>query len=394
MVFALATGCSQDRSEAQNSTWRVERDTVGDTVVVRTISGSVWGRPATLVEELAIGTLEGQEELMFGFVQEIAPDPYGGVYVFDAQVPALRYYDASGEYVRTLGGEGSGPGEYRDVALGLALRSDGRVVMRDPRNARLNVYEPDGTPAEHWSVASGLFTSNALTVDTADHMFLKILLEPPERNRPWKIGLLHLDENGELVDTIPDPKIGGESITEEGVFLPQKVWALSRLGDMAVGVNSDYAFEVRRRDGQVIRIEKVHTPVEVHPDERAELEAENEWRRQNYADELPTVPTTKPAYRDLYTGERGRIWVHLYTRAEKVEVVHEQRNPNRPPPRSWSEPRVFDVWERDGTYLGVVRVPPRTALSVFRGDSVWGIRRGELDEQYIVRFRIDHEPGA
>src|SRR5690606_23363068 len=113
------------------------------TVIVTTHGGSVWPAPATLIEELRIGVLDGADEYMFGQVQEIAPDAKGGVYVFDGQVPALRYYDASGAYVRTLGGEGSGPGEYRDVALGLAVRSDRRIVMRDPRNNRLNVYAED-----------------------------------------------------------------------------------------------------------------------------------------------------------------------------------------------------------------------------------------------------------
>jgi hypothetical protein len=27
----------------------------------------------------------------------------------------------------------------------------------------------------------------------------------------------------------------------------------------------------------------------------------------------------------------------------------------------------------------------------FRGDTVWGVRRGEFDEPYVVRFRVDHE---
>lgn len=395
-TLTLTAGCTGDRSGADDGTWRAERETRGDTLVVRTVSGSVWGRPATLVEELAIGTLEGQEELMFGFVQDIAVDREGGIYAFDGQVPALRYFDAAGRYLRTLGRDGSGPGEYRDASLGLALRRDGRLVMRDPRNARLNLYEPDGSPAEHWPVASGLFTANALTLDTADHMYLKILLGRPERNKPWRIGLLHLDDRGAVVDTIPDPQIDGEPATAAWTFDANKVWALSPLGDMVVGVNSKYSFEIRRRDGRVVRIEKAHTPIAVHPDERAEYEAVNAWTRktqgQYLTSEIPPVPSSKPAYRALYAGERGRIWAQLYTSAEKLDGARDANpsDPNRPPPITWREPLVFDVFEPDGTYLGEVRVPQRTSLSVFRGDTVWGIRRGEVDEQYIVRLRLEH----
>jgi hypothetical protein len=38
-------------------------DTIGDTIVVRTVSGSVWGGPAELAEELRIGVFEGKTSI-------------------------------------------------------------------------------------------------------------------------------------------------------------------------------------------------------------------------------------------------------------------------------------------------------------------------------------------
>ena len=52
--------------------------------------------------DLSIGTLEGDSTLMFGFIQHIAVDAEGGIYAFDGQVPALRYFNARGEYVRLV----------------------------------------------------------------------------------------------------------------------------------------------------------------------------------------------------------------------------------------------------------------------------------------------------
>ncbi len=183
IALLLSAACGGPTSERPVD-WVVERDTIGDTIVVRTLSGSAWGIPMELEIDLSIGTLEGDSTLMFGSIQQIAVDADGGIYAFDRQVPALRYFNARGEYVRTLGREGAGPGEYRDVALGLAVLSDGRVVMRDPRNARLNFYAPDGTPSDHWPVASGLFVDNAMVLDRRDHVFLKIMLGLPEP-REW-----------------------------------------------------------------------------------------------------------------------------------------------------------------------------------------------------------------
>lgn len=386
---ALAVAaCS--RTPPDETSWRSEREVRGDTTVVTTLGGSVWSS-ARLVPELRIGVLEGPEEYIFGRILALTPDGTGGVYVFDGLVPALRHYDADGRYVETFGGEGAGPGEYRDAVLGMALRSDGRLVLRDPRNSRLNVYAADGSASDHWRVESGLFAPHALLVDTADHMYLKILLEPPQRNRPWKIGLLHLDATGTIVDTIPPPTIPGEPTDGGGPLIPHKHWARSPFGYTAVGLSNDYTFEVRHPDGRVTRVVRAHTPVEVLPEERAEMEAQNEWMRTYQGEFLttlpPAVPSSKPAYSDMLAGNDGRIWIRRHVKAVRSREGKEG-TPESPPRSSWVEPVVYDVFEPDGTYLGEVRLPDRTRISWIGRDHVWAVQTGEMDEAYVVRFRL------
>jgi hypothetical protein len=276
------------------------------------------------------------------------------------------------------------------MALGLAVRSDGRVVLRDYRNARLNLYAPDGTPADEWPVGSGLYTDDAMVLDHRDHVFFKIMVGRPEPNKPLPLGLLHYDATGDLVETILAPAISGEPTDAGGMFLPSKIWALSPDGTMVVATNDQYVIELRRPDGTVVRIERAVEPILLEPGERAEWEAINEWTRRTQGqferrlNSIPPVPATKPFFRDLYPGERGRVWVHRYVTAEKMDTPTDHDASQRPP-ITWREPTVFDVFESDGTYLGEVRAPPRTSMRVFRGDTVWGIRRGDWDEQYLVR---------
>ena len=393
LLMAIALTACVTAHDTNARDWVVERSQVGDTLVVRTVSGSVWGRPMLLVEELSIGVLDGPDELMFGRVHAITVDRDQGIYAFDGQVPALRYFDANGQYVKTVGGEGSGPGEYRDMLLGLDVRSDGQVIVRDPRNARLSLYSSDGNPQESWIVSSGLYASQAMALDDSDHIYLKILSGPIEPNRPWSMAVLHLDASGELVDTISPPQMDGEPSTGGGLFSAEKVWGISRRGSMVAGVSSRYSFDVYTRGGQVVRIERDRDAVTFAAEERNAQEARREWqtrtRGQFMTSALPPTPDVKPAYRDLSFGRDGRIWVRLHSVAVKGEVELESIGEDQPPPLTWREPLVFDVFEEDGTYLGEVRTPQRTSFSVFDGDKAWGIRTGEMGEQYVVRSRLE-----
>ncbi|UCD23980.1 MAG: 6-bladed beta-propeller, partial [Gemmatimonadota bacterium] len=211
----LSLACSE-APVRDTGTWVAEIDTVGDTVVVRTISGSVWGETATLVEDLVIGMLEGPEELVFGHVAAIAVDERGGMYVLDISVPAIRHFDAEGRYVRTFGREGSGPGEYRNRVNGLAVRPDGRVVVLDLDNQRITVFEPDGTPWAHWRISNNAFWRQPLTVDHAGHTYMRVFTSLEQEIDPYlRVGWLHLDREGEIVDTVAPPRIEGEAAMHE-----------------------------------------------------------------------------------------------------------------------------------------------------------------------------------
>lgn len=394
-LLILLVGCAGPYEDG-TSPVELERTQIGDTTIVRTIGQGVWRDTATLVEEVSIGVLEGAEEYQFGSITDLAVDDSGGVYVFDSQAPALRYYDSAGSYVRTVGGEGPGPGEYLDTSLGLAVRhSDGRLLMRDPRNMRLNVYNPDGTYSDSWRIQSGLYTFNATVVDTADHMYLKILTDNPEPNMPLPVALLHLNAEGEIVDTLEPPILANEPTEPGGSFIRSKAWAYSPLGGFVAGVTDSYEINHYRPDGTVMRIAREATPVRLHPEEKAEYQAGRDWiierQGQLMTSEPPPIPDVKPIFRSLLIGDDGSIWVLRYAEAMKDESIEipAEPDPNAPPVITWREPVMYDVFDPDGVFLGPVVVPPRTNLSIIRGTQVWGIRRGEFDEPTVVRFHLD-----
>lgn len=231
-----------------------------------------------------------------------------------------------------------------------------------------------------------------LLTDSAGHVYIKTLtgqLQWP-MPWPWPIGLLHLDAHGQVLDTIPPPSIEGEpaSSASLGPLHPQKVWSMHPLLTV-VGVNDTYTFEIRKPNGEVIRVSRIVRALRLTDEEWRAYEARREWEVKEEGQDLAPTPRTKPAYRAFWVAEDGRVWVHKY-----MPVTYQDVEPvagSNKPPLPFAEPVEFDVFDTDGTYMGAIRVPPETRLHWIGSDRVYGVRRGELDEQYVVRLRLSTE---
>lgn len=413
LVAALVACSGSDRSAG--GTWQAVYDTIGDTLVVRTVSGSVWGDTAELVADLRIGQQEGPDEYTFGNILSLAVAPDGGIYAYDSHAKELRSYSADGTYLGKIGQEGGGPGEYRRADAGLAVLPDGRILLRDPGNARINVYSPTGEYLSGWRIR-GFWSGRAMLADTAGNTFTLVLLNPDVSVRGWEFGAVRYSPQGVPGDTIPEPTWdyepprlyagSGRDQADWGVaFTPDAAWTVSPLGYLVGGLATRYAFDQFVAADSVIRIERADwRPVPVSDGERAEQEsiAANAMRRTDpgWRWSGPPIPETKPPYKDFFAGWDGRIWVQLHT--EAYEIPAEDAGPPEIAPwmhdhvQRWIEPVAFDVFEADGRYLGMVKAPDGLLMRpppVARGDTVWAVVRDEMGVHSIVRLTIDHGAG-
>jgi len=413
LAAVLAACGGADRSTGV--TWQAAYDTLGDTLVVRTVSGSVWGDTAELVADLRIGRLQGPDEYTFGNILSLAVAPDGDIFAYDSHAKELRRYSGEGTYLGKIGQEGGGPGEYRRADAGLAVLPDGRILLRDPGNNRINVYSPEGEYLDGWWIR-GFWSGRAMHADTAGNIYTLVLLNPDVSVRGWEFGVVRYSSQGEPCDTTPEPSWDyqpprlyagtGRDQSDWGVaFTPDAAWAVSPLGYLVGGLATRYAFDQFVAPDSVIRIERADwRPVPVSDGERSEQQsiAANAMRRTDpgWRWNGPPIPETKPPYKGFFVGGRGRIWVQLHT--EAYEIPAERAGPPERAPwmhdhvQRWIEPVAFDVFDADGRYLGMVRAPDGLLMRpppVARGDTVWAVVRDEMGVQYIVRSTIDHGAG-
>lgn len=414
LCFILAA-CSSGGTNGNGTAWEATYDTIGDTIVVRTVAGSVWGDTAQLVPEVSIGMFDGPEEYMFGDIVSLAMADDGTIYVMDRQAPALRVYNADGSYRTTFGREGGGPGEYQRPDGGLGVLSDGRILLRDPANARIQVYSPEGESLNTWRIRGGFNTSSRMIVDTQDRAHAIILLDPEASVRDWQMGLVQILPDGTPGDTLVEPDTGyepprieashesenGTSMSVNSVpFSPDEETALTPLGYWIHGISTDYAFTLLKAD-HPLRIEKDYSPVAVASAEKAEEEA-FAIRNMRYTDPNwrwngPAIPNVKPAYGAFYGGEDGTIWVQVPQPGVRRDDPDYDPTDPEDLPNEWQEPVVFDVFEEDGRYLGAVRAPegfnPLWPQPLFTRDWVLAVVRDEFDVESVVKFRVELPEG-
>lgn len=331
--IALLTACGAD-ADPSGSTPDTVIETIGDTTVARTVSGSVWGTEATVVPEVTIGQLDGPEEYLFGSIGSIAVADDGTIYVLDLQAQHVRVFDSLGGYVETLGRRGEGPGEFTS-AEAIAVLPDGRLAVRDPENQRVTVFGPGPGEMAEWRYTGSVQTLSPLYTDT--------------RGRTWLLA-------GDL----------------------------SRVNELA-------------RDDGVLRIERSYDPVPASDAERAYQRDRTvgriRWSLPDWEWDGPAILEHKPFFRDLLAGRDGRIWVQLSTEGRPVDNAYHDPDDPGSFPVTWEEETRYDVFEPDGTYLGVVVAPDGFCCSVpvFSGDHVWAVTEDEQGVNRVVRYRIRSE---
>jgi hypothetical protein len=388
-LVALSTsGCGESPPELG---WTTIVDTLGDgtrrVVHVPPRSGGVVG---TLQEELRIGSVDGGGPAAFGRIKGVQILAAGHIAVLDAMAKEIRVFDSFGQHLATFGGEGEGPGEFREP-FGLMQDGTGRLWVPDFRIGRMSVVDPESGFQESFRLTIlgyGFIWDGALTVD--GHILEpSITLGPPRRNV-----LRVYDQAMTLVDSLPLPDSppydrkdppgafyweapGGTAMGYVGVpFYPFGIRLLDSRGGVWSTELGDFEYRVKywHPGGDTLLIvESQRPPVAIPASERDSLVAalREQLRQRGAADQdWSKIPQVRPAVMSMFLSDEGDLWVETPTASGTT---------------------LYDRYDRNGTYLGSVESWFETVSGlrpVVRGDQLWAVVADDLDIQYVVRARV------
>ena len=330
----------------------------------------------------SVVTIDSAGPAPLGRVTGVVGDWKGGIYVADALAHRVYRYDETGAWLGALGGEGSGPGEFRSLQ-GLAWVG-GRLASLDAGNARITLLAADGA-AEPQSVRWQPITGDVTLEQTRPgEAYAPVVIGEPARDGRVTSGFVRLIGAG-VPDTIADYRgeVAGSAIT---CVAPDRISAFAvpyavqpyaaRAPELrtVVGNTGQYRLALLDRGGDTLRvIERALSPVPVNEAEWADASARwHRFREQNRdarcdADDI-TRPAAKPAFRSTFWDDHGRLWVEAVT------------------PTGFR----YDLFDTTGVLVGELPAPPRdrSVSPTVRAGRLFWVSSDSLDVQSVKAARI------
>jgi hypothetical protein len=341
------------------------------------------------IPEITVDETPLPEDTFFESAFNIKCDKYGYVYICDYRANNIKILNSSGSFIKTIGKEGQGPGEFNrpyDIAV-----TDERLIIWDMGNRRLDALTKDGEfiksvpisiydgwPQMMRALPNGdiVIASEKLSLgqlDKPQDYFIDIY--SPDLEKKKRIYTQQIRRNKyvireERATNMPIP------------FSPRVYWDVSPTGDIVIGYSKNYEIELFSIEGEKISsFNHAYTPEKITNEDKkrffASIGSFSGGERKQGADDFivknTEFPKYKPAFQQIKVDSEGNILVMGY-----------RKNRNE-------EGHFFDAFDSQGNFLGNVQITSEIGFpyySVIRNRIFWRQKTDEKGLIKIIKYRI------
>ena len=142
LLFIVCGKSSQEKSNA------VIEEIDGITYVHNIGEPQYPDRTVEFLEEVTFGSEE--DEVLLGIPSYFSVRSNGNIYISDFSEKNIKVYNSDGRYLKTIGIEGQGPGEFQTSPI-LRFLEDGRMLALDMISRRCSFYDKDDNLVESFN---------------------------------------------------------------------------------------------------------------------------------------------------------------------------------------------------------------------------------------------------
>lgn len=372
-LLTCALAMAACNGESATATAAVTIDTLPGGIV-RTMSDAPVeaGRWALVPERIVQPAEDSDGELLNPSEILLADD--GHVLTFEQGPGQIRVYGPDGEFLRAIGRNGKGPGEFS--AGMIALRGD-TVAVQDPMNQRLSI----------WNWRSGTLLSErrsvccvwaSMGIDGSGNAWVPRMAEYPDSAHVFARAYLRMVLTGDAADSVfaleraglPRPqrwvlRSGEMMMMSMSVPLQPDVYtAVDPTGGLISGYSGEYSLRSstdgvdttaifgRRFEPKSVAAAEKQALVDsrVSASLRPDVPFDEAALRQAF--QVSAIPDRRPAWEGLWVDRRGRRWLRLST-GDSTRVS-------------------FDLFDREGRWLDTVHVTAETWPTSGYPRTAWG----------------------
>jgi len=286
-----------------------------------------------LVSELIISDENLRGKDFFGYPNDVAVDEKNDIYICDNQAHNIKKFNASGEYIRSFGKLGQGPG---DLNMPMEIEYlDGRLYVRDLMNQRVSIFDSGGTFIDSFKLPAENIIWRSMRILT-DGRFVahleKRYYDTPTSPSEIKVVLFSKEFTSQK-NYFEREIINGHQIIKprrvfvSNAFLPDISWDLDPEGKIVIGYSEKYEilfFDPEK--GQTDSFSHPYKPIEVSEKDKNSFfrempilsgsmsggEMKQTVGAPDYIVENTEFPKTYPPFRDIKVDSEGNIWVRPY----------------------------------------------------------------------------------
>lgn len=349
------------------------------------------------IPELTLDDSSMPDGVFFESPFNITGDPDGNVYICDYRANNIKKFNASGKFIKIIGREGQGPGEFNWPSL--ATFAKDRLIVWDMRNRRICALTPEGEfitaikisfevgrPLKMRSLPNGdIVIENERSFfgesDKPQECTIEIFSSDLKHKKTiyshevWRNKYI----SSPRTTNIPQP------------FAPLVSWDVSRNGKIICGYSEKYEIEIHDSDkGKISFFTHSYEPVKITEKDKKEFFSrigsmrsvgDQIVERRKGADDFiiknTVFPKFKPAFWNFIVDSEGNILVFTH-RKNKEEMF-----------------RRFDAFDSEGNFITNVHVVgdvpfPASQGSSFIGRSIWTSKPGKDDLIKVIKYRISN----
>ncbi len=357
LIIILFISCSQQKTE-----WKGTIEEVDGVTVVKNPKEPMYDENVfVLEEELSIGEVEGKEEYIFSRIRDVDVDGKGNIYVLDSGEAHIKVFNKNGEYVRTIGKKGQGPGEMQ-LPGSISLTPGNEVIINDGGARHLHFFNLSGDYLKSISQTNmSMFIRPK--VDSQNNIIASYII----MDNVVTSVLKKFDSELNEIFTISSYKLAKYPIINP--FFPQLYWEITGEDNIIWGCADKYEIQILNPKGQLIlKIIKDYDPIDI-TDEEKEKWIKDNWGEQGVSSDVKvTWNEHHNPFIYLSIDDSGRVYLRTYEKVISGEGYY------------------YDVFDSKGKYI--VKVPIKVQPQVWRKNKLYAIEEDEDGYQYVKRYQV------